>query len=141
MRESGYFPAGAEFDPSAPYNQVDVPEKDFDVTCSQSLSRTATVWTNNYIPGAYGCDYEDGMAVGWHDPDDTSDTDWSKEYDECGYKTPLQLIQLFKIELEKQYNECNEATFEGKIKARKLKHLIEECDCWQDDETEYIVES
>jgi hypothetical protein len=24
---------------------------------------------------------------------------------------------------------------------QKLKHLIEECDCWSDDETEYIVEN
>ena len=23
---------------------------------------------------------------------------------------------------------------------RKLKHLIEECDCWNDDETEFILE-
>ena len=26
MRESGYYPPGAEFDPNAPYNQVDPPE-------------------------------------------------------------------------------------------------------------------
>ena len=139
------YPPGAEYDPSAPYNQVDVPEKDFEVTCVQTLSRTATVTTNNYIPGASGCDYEpDGeggyCACGWQDDDDTSDTNWSQEYDVCGYKTPLQLIQLFKEELEKQLNECNEATSEGKTEARRLKHLIEECKCWDEDETEYCVD-
>jgi hypothetical protein len=145
MKESGYYPPGAEFDSSAPYNQTDVSEKDFEVTCSQSLSKTVTITTNNYIPGASGVDCEpDGeggyYASVWQDPDDTSDTNWSKEYDKCGYLTPLQLIQLFKIELEKQYNECNEATSEGKIEAKRLKHLIEECDCWNEDETEYSID-
>jgi hypothetical protein len=72
MKESDYYPAGAYSDPNAPYNQVDVPEKDFEVTCSQSLSRTAIVTTNDYIPCVdEGC--EDG--VGYHDEwADTSDT-------------------------------------------------------------------
>ena len=150
MKESGYFPAGAEFDPLAPYNQEDVPEKDFDITCSQSLSRTATVTTNNYIPGASGVDYEpDGeggyCACGWQDDDDTSDTDWSQEYDECGYYTPLQLIQLLREYVEKDLNNVDniakETNQNKEFLERKLKHLIEECDCWSDDETEYIVES
>lgn len=150
MRESGYFPPGAEFDPLAPYNQVDVSEKDFDITCSQSLSRTATVWTDNYIPGASGVDYEyddEGgcYACGWHDPDDTSNTNWSEEYDACGYYTPLQLIQLLKEYVEKDLNNVdNIAKDTNQSKAfleRKLKHLIDECDCWSDDETEYILES
>ena len=146
MNLSNYPTGVSDSTPDAPWNQVDVPEKEFEVTCSQSLSRTVSVWTSNYIPGASGVDYEpDGeggyCACGWQDPDDTSDTDWSKEYDECGYKTPLQLIQLFKVELEKQYNECNVATSEGKIEARRLKHLIEECECWNEDETDFEMES
>ena len=28
-----------------------------------------------------------------------------------------------------------------KYKKREIQHLIEECDCWSDDETEYIVEN
>lgn len=64
MIESGWYPPGAEFDPNAPYNQIEVPQKDFEVTCSQSLSRTAIVTTNNYTPGASGVDYE---------PDDEGD--------------------------------------------------------------------
>ena len=103
MIESGWYPPGAEYDPSAPYNQVDVPEKDFEITCSQSLSRTATVTTNNYIPGAEGCDYEEGEAFGWHDPDDTSDTNWADEYESNGYKTPLELIGMLKEYLEHNF--------------------------------------
>lgn len=150
MRESGYYPPGAEFDPNAPWNQSDVPEKDFDVTCSQSLSRTAVVTTNNYVPGASGVDYEPDdeggcCACGWHDPDDTSDTNWSKEYDENGYKTPLQLIQMLREYLEKDLNNVDSIAKEtNQNKAfleRKFKHLIEECDCWQDDETEYVLDN
>lgn len=137
------YPDGlSDYSVGAPWNEPGVPEKDFEITCSQSLSRTATVCTNNYIPGASGVDYEPDdeggyCACGWHDPDDTSDTDWSKEYDECGYMTPLQLIQLFKTHLEKELS-SKELT-QGKI--NWYKHLIEECGCWSDDETEYIVEN
>ena len=144
------YPPGAEHDPNAPYNQSDVPEKEFDVTCSQTLSKTVTVITNDYIPGACGVDYEPDdeggyCACGWQDPDDTSDTDWSKEYDECGYMTPLQLIQTLKEYVEKDLlnvdSIAKETNQSKSFLERKLKHLIEECDCWSDDETEYIVEN
>lgn len=138
MRESGYFPAGAEFDPLAPYNEPIVPEKDFEVTCSQSLSKTVTVTTNNYIPGASGVDYEPDdeggyYASGWHDPDDTSDTNWADEYHNNDYHTPLQLIELFKQYLENELNRMGEVKNE-----RWIKHLIEECSDWQEDDTEIV---
>ena len=151
MERMDNYPCGlSDYTPDAPWNDVDVPEKDFEITCSQSLSRTATVTTNNYIPGASGVDYEPDdeggyTACGWQDDDDTSDTNWSKEYDECGYKTPIQLIQLLKEYLEKDLNNVDNIAKETNqnraFLERKLKHLIEECDCWNDDETEYIVES
>lgn len=144
MSESGYYPPGAEFDPSAPYNQVDVPEKEFEVTCSQSLSKTVTVTTNNYIPGASGVDYEPDdeggcCAVGWHDPDDTSDTDWEEEYRNEHY-TPLQLINLFRRYLSDELNAILNNP-EGKPNKEKfLRHLIEECSDWTEDETEVVEE-
>ena len=138
MIESGYYPPGAEFDPSAPYNEPIVPEKDFEVTCSQSLSKTVTVTTNNYIPGASGVDYEPDdeggyYASGWHDPDDTSDTNWADEYHNNDYHTPLQLIGLFKQYLENELNRMGEVKNE-----RWIKHLIEECSDWQEDDTEIV---
>ena len=145
------YPDGlSDYSVGAPWNEPSVPEKDFEITCSQSLSRTATVCTNNYIPGASGVDYEPDdeggyCACGWHDPDDTSDTDWSKEYDECGYMTPLQLIQTLREYVEKDLlnvdSIAKETNQSKSFLERKLKHLIEECDCWSDDETEYIVEN
>ena len=142
------YPLGADT-PDAPWNQVDVPEKDFEVTCIQTLSRTATVTTNNYIPGAEGVDYEPDdeggyCACGWQDPDDTSDTNWSQEYDECGYYTPIQLIQLLREYVSNDLDRVDiiaEETNQNKaFLKRKLEHLIEECDCWNDDETEYCID-
>ena len=147
MYDNYNYPCGAD-GPDAPWNQPEVPERDFDITCSQSLSRTAVVTTNNYIPGASGVDYEPDdeggyYASGWHDPDDTSDTDWSKEYDECGHYTPLQLIQLFRETLKEQLKswEGVDDTYAAKMQVRKIEHLIEECNGWAEDETEYIVEN
>jgi hypothetical protein len=125
---------------SAPFNEVDVPEQDFDVTCSQTLSKTVTITTNNYIPGASGVDYEPNDeggydAVGWHDEDDTSDTDWANEYHDNDYHTPLQLIQLLKQVLET--NLQHGIVFKS---PKFTQDLINECADWQEDETEYIQE-
>ena len=148
------YPAMSQFEwDNAPFNQADIPEKDFEVTCSQSLSRTATVTTSNYIPGASGVDYEsdgDGgcCACGWQDPDDTSNTNWGAEYQSNGYYTPLQLIQMFSsflgdelLKAEEDLKSDNqEISNLAKRQVGRLKHLIEECDSWQDDETEYIYD-
>lgn len=130
---------------SAPWSDPEVPEKDFDVTCCQTLSRTAAVTTNNYIPGAEGVDYEDGQAIGWHDDDDTSDTDWSEEYEKNGYHTPLQMLQILKGYLQKdleKWEEENKKTPNSgpAFKVRKFKHLIEECDAWTEDETDFEMD-
>ena len=141
MRESDYYPAGAYSDPSAPYNEIEIPEKEFEITCSQSLSRTVVVTTNNYIPCVdEGC--EDG--VGYHDEwADTSDTCWKEVYENCGYKTPQELIGMLEEYLEKDLREIqknmlpNDRSYKA-TQARRLKGLIEECEAWTDDETEFI---
>ena len=143
MIESGYYPPGAEFDPNAPYNEPVIPEKEFEITCCQTLSKTTNVYTDNYIPGCCGCDYEDGVAVGWHDEDDTSDTNWAEEYHDNDHYTPIQLIGLFKESLKSQLEswEGMEETSAGKAQIRRIEYLIEECEGWIEDETEYIEES
>lgn len=141
-------PAGAEHDQNAPWNQHDVPEKDFEIICSQTLSRTATVYTDNYIPGESGADYEPDdeggyYAVAWHEADDTSNTDWKKEYYDNGYKTPLQLIQILKGYLKDDLKKWEEEDKKephrwAATQVRILKGLIEECECWCEDECEFI---
>ena len=143
MYDNYNYPPGADNE-YAPWNEPTIPEKEFDVTCSQSLSKTVTVTTNNYIPGASGVDYEPDdeggyCAVGWHDPVDTSDTDWEEEYSNEHY-TPLELIELYKETLKEQLKswEGMDDTVSAKTQIRKIEHLIEECDNWTEDETEYV---
>lgn len=132
------YPDGlTDWTPGCPWSEPEVPERDFEVTCSQSLSRTAIVTTNNYIP----C-IEDEPHNGIHEEwADTSETNWADEYSECGYMTPLELIGLLKEYLEKDLRDIqrdmlpNDRSFKVTI-ARMLKGLIKECECWTEDETE-----
>lgn len=138
MSEADYYPAGAYRDPNAPYNQVDAPDKEFDVTCCQTLSKTVTVVTNNYTPGASGVDYEPDdeggfCAVGWQDSDDTSDTNWADEYHDNDYHTPMQLIQILKEVLESDL--AHGTVYKN---PKFTEHLISECDGWIEDEIEYL---
>ena len=49
MKESGYYPAGAEFDPRAPWNEVELPPKEVEVTVSVTISKTMKVPVMDYI--------------------------------------------------------------------------------------------
>ena len=122
--------------PGAPWNDPIIPEKEFDVTCCQVLSKTVSVFTSNYIPGASGVDYEydpeGSVAVGWQDPDDTSDTNWEEEYHNNDYHTPLQLIELFGQFLKQQLE--HGVVFKS---PKFTQSLIEECNGWIEDETDY----
>jgi hypothetical protein len=137
MYDNYNYPAGADNE-MAPWNEPSIPEEDFEITCSQSLSKTVTVTTNNYIPGTSGVDYERDDEGGtyvspWHDDPDTSDTDWAEEYHSNDYHTPLQLIQLLKQVLE------NDLKSGIVFKSPKFtQDLINECEGWTEDETEYI---
>lgn len=123
MRESGYYPPGAEFDHNAPYNQVENPEEEFEITVSQTLSKTVTVFTSNYNLEV-DCDEE-----GCYRNCDTSDTDWKEVYEE-DYHTPLQLIGFLKRLLK------GDEPISDSLK----KQLIEECDNWCEDELVFVEE-
>lgn len=59
MNESGYYPLGAEHDPDAPWNQVDNPKREIEVTVSVTLSKTVKVKVSDYEVTTSGKD-EDG---------------------------------------------------------------------------------
>ena len=60
MAESGYYPAGAEHDPNAPWNQEDIPEREVEVTVSVTLSKTLKIKVSDYTVDAEGnVDYSD----------------------------------------------------------------------------------
>lgn len=48
MSESGYYPVGAEYDPNAPWNQKENPEREIEVTVSVTLSKTIKVMVSDY---------------------------------------------------------------------------------------------
>ena len=138
MRESGYYPPGAEYDPRAPWNQSDLPEKEFDAVCSQTLSKTDTVFTNNYIPGAVDAESEwDGegyQTVYNREPDDTANIIWRDEWHENDHYTPIQLIELFQKYLLDEVNGSNTVNRSNKF----LNHIITECNGWVEDDTDYM---
>jgi hypothetical protein len=134
---SNYPPMSQSEWDSAPWNQVDVPEKEFEVTCSQTLSKTTSIWTNDYIPGASGVDYEPDdeggyCAIGWQDPDDTSETDWRQAYNDVAM-TPLDIINACET-LAKHLLEQGTTS----IGHLRMKELIKECEGWNDDDYEVV---
>ena len=127
MIESGYYPPGAEFNSRAPWNEREVPERQFHVCISQTLSKSTRVTTNDYVPEV---DQDDD---GYYVCSDTSDTDWKEAY-KNEHLTPLQLIGEFKGFLTKHLPDpiINVREF------LRFKHLISECESWTEDETEVI---
>ena len=128
MRDRDYYPAGAYNDSYAPYNEYVNADKDFDITCSQTLSKSDTVTTNKYN---FECDYDED---GYWENTDTSDICWEDEWRENNHYTPVQLINLFKSFMENDLPDPKENI--GKY--NKYKHLISECENWIEDETEYV---
>lgn len=118
------YPPGAEKDPSAPYNEVDIPEKEFSVSISQSLSKSTTINTTQYVPEY---DEEDGNTYA-----NTDFTDWNKAYLDCAYD-PIGIIDACKKIAE--YLRDNGTFRVGTI---HLKTLIDNCEGWIVDETTVV---
>lgn len=140
MIESGYYPMGAEYDSSAPYNQEEVPDIDFDLTCSQCLSKTVEVTTNDYLPGSTEVEYErepDGSysSTTYAGVPDTSDTDWEEAYHDNDHYTPLQLIELFKRFLDDKLTGKNTVPNSTSY----LKRIKAECEGWVEDDVDYSI--
>ena len=119
-----YYPAGAYRDPSAPYNQVDVPEKDFDVLISQTLSKDTSICTQDYQP-------EFDEETGYTDAN-TDDTDWKKAYCDVAM-TPLEIIGAAE-KIAKALLEQGQTRVGGVY----LKSLVKDCEGWVEDETEVM---
>lgn len=124
------YPPGAANDPNAPYNEVEVPEREFDVTISMSLSRTVQCYTNKYIPEI---DEENG-----HLYVDTSDTPWSEVYGD-NHKTIPELLEELKKYIQKDLDNLadDETKMDKAFHRRRLEFLLTECDEWTVDEEDY----
>lgn len=121
MYNNDNYPLGADT-PYAPWNEQEVPEEQFGVCISQTLSKSTEVTTNDYVPVV------DQDEDGYYDYNDTSDTDWKKAY-ENEHLTPLQLIGEFKDFLTKHLPDLK-----GKDEHRRAKELISECSNWVEDD-------
>lgn len=113
----------------APWMQEEPPEKSFEITCSQSLSKTVKIVTNNYN---HIVENEAHNRI-YEEYDDTSNTDWAEEYHSNDYHTPLQLINLLAKVLEKDMQ--NGIVFKS---PKFTQDLINECKDWSEDETEFL---
>lgn len=123
---SNYPPMSQSQWDAAPFNEVEVPEREFDVCISQSLSKSTSIYTQDYQPEY---DEEDG-----HTYANTMDTDWKKAYQDVAM-TPLDIINAA--------SEIAEALLkEGKTRVGGvyLKSLVEECKDWINDELEVMEE-
>jgi hypothetical protein len=126
--ESGYYPPGAEFDPSAPYNQVDLPEREIEVTVSVTLSKTVKVMVDDYSVEEDAD--EDGRYLSY----DFSDCDLHKAVED-----QITLPQDLAAFTERMFNQhC--ASLKAVGMPKYLKDAIEDCKDWLVDEMEVILE-
>lgn len=140
MIESGYYAPGTEFDKNAPWNQVENPEEEFNVTIVETLSKDVTIVTTNYNLEV-DCD-EDGCYRNC----DTSDTPWKEEYKKQGCTAIETLIAvktyLEEVRLEEllDLSRCRELTNSEKKELKVVKDLIKQCSDWEQDEIEFCPE-
>lgn len=125
--ESGYYPPGAEFNPNAPWNQVDIPDKEIEVTVSVTLSKTVKVNVNDYkIDG--GLD-EDGPYYEY----DYSNCDLHKAVEE-----QIVLPQNLAEYTERMFN--HDLNLKAAGMPKYLKDAIKDCKDWCVDDYEVILE-
>lgn len=122
------YPPGAANDPNAPYNEIELPKREFNVTVSQTLSRSTKVSTDQYIP-VY--DYDEDM--GTIETYDTSNTNWKEVYENEDFKVQ-ELISILKSYVENDIKN----TLPKSVKGRYLARLLKACDGWVEDDYEVI---
>ena len=113
MKESGWYPPGAEFDPNAPYNQVEPEEKEYKVTAMYCIRRTDEIWSSKYDECDNLCDPQ---------------REW-----ESVYMTPLELFE----ECKQLAIEAISHEQPGSVKYERLRNIIDNCFGWEIVESEF----
>lgn len=125
MSSLGGYPMGAEHDSSAPYNQKDTSIKEFDVVISQTLSKSTTVYTNDYKEEVD--EDEEGKRL----VTNTSDTNWLEAYKENHLTLPNLLRNIREI----LKDNLRKSKWDEK---KNLKFYIDELSNWVEDEIEVV---
>lgn len=116
MKESGYYPAGTEFNSKAPYNEKKTPEREIEVCVSITLSKTVKVRVSDYEIVDSG--KEDGIYF------ETVD------YSNCDLKKAV----------EEQVILPHEAYLTMVVNTEKSKEAYEDLRGWNVDDFEVIIE-
>ena len=124
MYDNYNYPPGADT-PDAPWNQPVIPEREFDVEVTITMSKVVTITTDNYVPEY---DDEDG-----HTYANTENTEWDKEFENSGYFTIADLIEELKGYVVEDMKTCEPNT----RKVSHLKRLLLACEDWETIEESY----
>ena len=124
------YPLGAKDDPRAPYNQKEPPELEFEVTISQTFSKTVKFKTSDYAEEE---DWDDLLECKCTSIN-TKDTNWVEIFQDQHF-TLQDLLGELKSLAQEKLSQVGEYTSTG----RYLKSVIEACDDWHNDETEVVL--
>ena len=124
MYDNYNYPPGADT-PDAPWNQPVIPEREFDVEVTITMSKVVTITTDNYVPEY---DDEDG-----HTYANTENTEWDKEFENSGHFTIADLIEELKGYVVEDMKTCAQNT----RKVSHLKRLLLACEDWETIEESY----
>ena len=120
MYDNYNYPMGADT-PSAPWNQVETPERDFEAVGVFTLTGTAKITSNNY----YIDESPDGSYL------DTSDIDWHEEFISQAY-TPMDLINKYKEELLEK-----KKTLTKRSEIWEVEALIKACESYEQEDVDF----
>ena len=126
LSNSNYPPMSQSEWDSAPWSEEELPEREFNIMISQTLSKNTTVCTTDYE--TYYEEEDGSVHV------ETNNTDWVAACDRSEVYTPLELIGEFKKFLLEQL-ETVPATSR---KAARYRILIRECENWNQDDIEIM---
>lgn len=124
MYDNYNYPPGADT-PDAPWNQPVIPEKDFDVEVTITMSKVVTVTTDDYAPEI---DDEDGSVYA-----NTENTEWDKAFENSGNFTIAELLEELKGYVVEDMKTCAPNTG----KCAHLQRLLLACEDWETIEESY----
>lgn len=129
------YPAGAEYDKSAPYNQSDPDPVKIDVTISQSLSRQTTIEVTDYSLDQWE-DYDiddEGNTIHTGGVDyNFSECNLTEAYESQEYTIP-DLLNILSSLLDKEIKNT-----ENTSEKKRLNKILVCCKEWKVDESEVV---